>query len=275
MQTLLHKLSHLLGCAGVSPHENHRSRMTAVIFEVPMLMAAVWILINWWSTAHGGQQQSSGDMYDLLLWGLFFSETVLLSALVNHRTYYLRSNWLNLVIIVLGFPMLLGLESHFGMLRLLRVVVLFSLLIHVGGRLRNLLSRNELGTTLLASVIVIIMAGIMMAAIDPAIESPVDGVWWAWVTVTTVGYGDLVPNSALGKVFASLVILLGLALFSMLTGTFAALFIEKKEEEMLDAEQEQILERLDDVIQRLEQLEERLPPPPGIEATEVKTNSED
>ena len=44
-----------------------------------------------------------------------------------------------------------------------------------------------MGATLFVSLIVVVMAGISIAAIDPAIDSPWDGIWWAWVTVTTVG----------------------------------------------------------------------------------------
>ena len=250
------RVSHLLGCAGVAAHETSTARKMAVILEVPMIMAAVWILINWWSTDN--QIKAGADIYDLLLWVLFVVETGLLSIMVHHKAYYLRSNWLNLVVIVMGLPMLLGYDIYFGALRLLRLIVLLSLLLHVGSRLRTLLSRNQLGTTLLACVIVIFMAGTMMAAIDPAIETAGDGIWWAWVTVTTVGYGDLVPSSMAGKIFASLVILLGLALFSLLTGAFAALFIEKQEEELLAAEQQAIITKLDELAERLDRMEEAI-----------------
>jgi voltage-gated potassium channel len=94
---------------------------------------------------------------------------------------------------------------------------------------RKILSRNHLGMTLMVSFIIVIMSGTLMALIDPNIETPLDGIWWAWVTITTVGYGDIVLGSTAGRLFGSaLIILLGIALFSMLTASFSAFFYLNK-----------------------------------------------
>ena len=127
--------------------------------------------------------------------------------------------------------MLWGVESYGYALRLLRILTLCSLLLHVSGSVRKLLSRHTLGPTLAGTAIVIIMAGFMIAAIDPAIDSAADGIWWAWVTVTTVGYGDVVPVSELGRAFGGILILVGVGVFAMLTASFAALFISRSDEE--------------------------------------------
>lgn len=62
----------------------------------------------------------------------------------------------------------------------------------------------------------------MMAAIDPAINNIWDGMWWAWVTVTTVGYGDIVPVSGPGRILAGILMLIGMGLFSLFTANFSA-----------------------------------------------------
>jgi voltage-gated potassium channel len=101
---------------------------------------------------------------------------------------------------------------------------------------RKILGRNHLGTTLMVSFIIVILAGTLMAVIDPNIETPLDGIWWAWVTITTVGYGDIVPGSTAGRLFGSLLILLGIALFSMLTASFSAFFLAQGEEKISQQE---------------------------------------
>ncbi len=55
-----------------------------------------------------------------------------------------------------------------------------------------------------------------------------DAVWWSIVTVATVGYGDIVPKSELGRIFASLTILSGVILISLFTATISSVFVARK-----------------------------------------------
>ncbi|RLA46837.1 MAG: ion transporter [Gammaproteobacteria bacterium] len=249
------KFSQFIGAAGVDPGERLIARRLGIIFEVPMLVAALWILLLWWENTRTGKPIE--HIYDLVLWGLFVIEAAVLSIAVRNTAHYLKSNWLNLSIILIGLPLLFGFPVYFGALRLLRLVILFALLTHVGNHVRKMLARNELGATLVATVIIVILSGIMMAALDPSIESPGDGIWWAWVTITTVGYGDIVPKTPAGRALASIIILLGIGLFAMLTATFAAFFIRQDEEKIVSAE-EASHQRLTRIERRLEKLETKI-----------------
>jgi len=253
----LKKISFFLGVAGVAPTENHLARRVGGIFELPMLVAALGILLRWWAESSEVDIPYSNVYFDLFLWFFFVVESLLLSFLVSNTWNYLKGNWLNMVIIALGSTLFLGWEFQAAILRALRLLIVFSLLVHVANRVRKMLSRNELGTTLTASVIVIIMSGLIIAVLEPGIESPVDGIWWAWVTVTTVGYGDVVPETLQGRLFASLVILMGIGLFAMLTATFAAFFISQKEDEVLTEEREQY-RKISDIEDRLYNLETKI-----------------
>lgn len=55
-----------------------------------------------------------------------------------------------------------------------------------------------------------------------------DAIYWAVVTITTVGYGNVVPNSTTGKIFALLIILSGPALLSLITASIASILVERK-----------------------------------------------
>jgi voltage-gated potassium channel len=57
-------------------------------------------------------------------------------------------------------------------------------------------------------------------------------VWWAVVTVTTVGYGDIVPTSILGKIAGVMIILSGPALLSLITASAASMFVERRMKEV-------------------------------------------
>ena len=85
--------------------------------------------------------------------------------------------------------------------------------------LKTLADRKGLRYLLMAAVLVTLSSGLLLYLVDPNIRSPQDGIWSAWVTMTHVGYGDVVPVSLLGRVLAALLILFGLALFSLFTAT--------------------------------------------------------
>jgi voltage-gated potassium channel len=180
-----------------------------------------------------------------------------LLLLVEKKGQFLRNNWGSLVIIVAGMPLLWEAFPHAGGLRVLRLLVLFSLLFNMSAAARKILGRNHLGTTLMVSFIIVVLAGTLMAVIDPNIKTPLDGIWWAWVTITTVGYGDIVPGSTAGRLFGSLLILLGIALFSMLTGSFSAFFLAQEEEKISQQELENNRQLLV-LQQRIGQLEAKI-----------------
>ena len=60
-----------------------------------------------------------------------------------------------------------------------------------------------------------------------------DALYWAVVTITTVGYGDIVPSSKVGKIFALIIILSGPALLSLITASIASILVERKIRDMI------------------------------------------
>ncbi|MGZ5052886.1 MAG: potassium channel family protein [Methylobacter sp.] len=89
----------------------------------------------------------------------------------------------------------------------------------------DLLKVKNLGYLALLAVMVTLLAGLALYLVDPSIQSPLDGVWLAWVTMTHVGFGDVVPTSFLGRLLAAGLILLGLVLFSLFTGLVSVALI--------------------------------------------------
>ena len=58
-----------------------------------------------------------------------------------------------------------------------------------------------------------------------------DGIWWAIVTLATVGYGDIVPHTAWGRVVGSVVIVVGVTFLSFLTATVTSMFVSADQDE--------------------------------------------
>lgn len=244
----------ILGFAGVADNEHELAQQWGRRFEVPMILVAIWMLVGWYAQLNGIISQDFVDITDIVIWLCFIIETTVLTMLVEDKWRYLRSNWANVAIILMGIPVIWGGFSYAAALRSLRLLLLGAVFLHVSDSVRQVLARNHLGVTLLVSFYIIVASGIIIAGIDPAIDTFWEGIWWAWVTVTTVGYGDIVPHSNVGKLFGAVLILLGVGLFSLLTASFSAFFISQDKDEISSKEQN----TLEKIEQRLANLEDLL-----------------
>lgn len=263
------KVATLLGITGVSTQENPLARQWAKRLEWPMLGVVLWIPIQWYLEETGFMPPLLGRMADWMVWQVFLFETILLTSLVKDKQRYLLGNWMNLLIIVGGLPIVWEYTPLIGLLRSLRLLLVLILLFRLSRTLRLLLVRNQLGTTLIISFVVVMLSGIVVTRLDHSIGSIWDGMWWAWVTVSTVGYGDIVPHSTAGRVFGAFLILLGVVMVSLLTANLSAFLIGGDVEKVEHEEREEGV-LLREMAQRLERVEKLLEQQAGAKAGSAK-----
>ena len=127
------------------------------------------------------------------------------------------------------------------------------------------IARHGLRPRVAASVI----AGIWLVAIAifGVIEHLVDpksfdnvwlGMWWGIQTVTTVGYGDIVPGTTWGKLIASFLMLGGLSILALVTGAITSGFVARAEADRRAAGEDPVMRRLDEVSTDLEAIKRHL-----------------
>jgi voltage-gated potassium channel len=91
--------------------------------------------------------------------------------------------------------------------------------------------KNELLTTILISQIVLLIAATLMYYIEgdenPSFPNIIETLWWAVVTMTTVGYGDVVPVTGMGKILNGIIALIGIGVVALPTSILSAGFLEK------------------------------------------------
>jgi hypothetical protein len=93
-----------------------------------------------------------------------------------------------------------------------------------------LCTARSLHHLVLLAIMIAVTAGLLLFLVDPNIDSPLDGIWSAWVTMTHVGFGDVVPISFLGRLLAAGLILSGLMLFSLFTALVSVALIGESRE---------------------------------------------
>ncbi len=118
--------------------------------------------------------------------------------------------------------------------------------------------------------VVLVACGVGYWMFDPAIESLEDGVWLAFTTAATVGYGDIVPTSTTARIFSVIVVLLGFAILSMVTARIAAKMVGTQERRI----EQEILHDLHAQVRllrrELAEVKARLPEPAAMEAMQVR-----
>jgi voltage-gated potassium channel len=108
-----------------------------------------------------------------------------------------------------------------------------------------------------ATAVLAVGTGTLVRLIDHKdFHSVGDGIWWAIVTLATVGYGDIVPTTPWGRVVGSVVIVFGVTFLAFLTATVTSLFVSSEQQLTVDeerAERARSDEEMRAILLRLEQ----------------------
>jgi voltage-gated potassium channel len=95
-----------------------------------------------------------------------------------------------------------------------------------------------------------------------------DGLWWAIQTVTTVGYGDLVPTSTTGRLVAALVMLGGIGFLTVITAAITSAFVETARRRIQGSTTDVLSTKLDQIVARLDVVEAGLKASGGTTTTD-------
>lgn len=125
-------------------------------------------------------------------------------------------------------------------------------------RARVHLIRRGLLYSLGLCLLILLLGGVGFWWLEPGIHTLQDGLWLAFTTAATVGYGDLVPRTPVGRAFSVLVVLLGLAVLSLVTASLAALFVEQEVEEEERQIERDLMREIHVLRRQVESLHDRL-----------------
>ena len=114
--------------------------------------------------------------------------------------------------------------------------------------LLRVFNNKRLRTVLSLILFFIVLFGFIFFITEPDVKSFSDGLWWALVTITTVGYGDITPLTSIGRLVASALMFLGLGLIASLTAVISVKFIQNFVDHHTN----------DDVLEKLEEMQKDL-----------------
>jgi voltage-gated potassium channel len=171
---------------------------------------------------------------DWAVWAIFLLEYSMEMAFTPNRLKYARRNWLSALVIILSFPMLpdlLGAVRLTRLARVLRFARLAGVTLRGLSELRTVLSHRGLLYVALTTLVLVLAGGGGLELVEPKRTQGgyEDGVWWAIVTATTVGYGDIAPATLPGRVIAVVLMLSGIGLISTFSACVTSYFVGQQE----------------------------------------------
>lgn len=203
-----------------------------------------------------GPVQQVALLVDLLILPVFAVDFTYRLHTTRPRREYLIHRW--------GWADFLAIIPTLGIFRLFRVVRVAHLLHDYGvRRIVEDLDRSRAAATFFLTLFLVIVVvefagmGVYLAEVnapDGNIQSAGDAIWWGFVTITTVGYGDRYPTTELGRVIGLLLLFAGIALFSVLTGFIANIFLAPREHAIEEALQDEPPDSIEGDLRELRRL---------------------
>jgi len=191
--------------------------------EMPLLVLSfvmIPLLIGPMVWKMSPQEEATFLILDYFIWALFAVDLIIKLAISPHRLNYLRHHWLEVLVVVVPF---------FRPLRILRIFI-FGSRAWVG--VRRLVNVDFI---IIYGIGLVIIAATVIASVEggegASINSFADALWWAVVTITTVGYGDMVPITLVGRAVAFILMLGGIAFFSGVTANLASFLVRSHDTE--------------------------------------------
>ena len=255
-----HNVRRWFGISGVPAQDNARAhawerRLHGVMIGIALgSVAALYVT----EVATEPSLRSLGHSLEWLIFLAFAAELVWMLYLTSHKLPYLLANWLDVLIVFFAGLALAGADSEWvALARLLRLAAVGLLLARAVGSIRSLFTPGGLPYVFGLAIIVFLIAGAGFYWIEPTVQSFADGLWLAFTTGATVGYGDLVPTTTSARIFAVFITLLGLSFFSLVTASIAAFFIGE-DEKLLRKELHEDIRHLRSEVAQLINEEERI-----------------
>jgi voltage-gated potassium channel len=197
-----------------------------VAWELGMAALAIaFVIIGFAIDAADAATRPLLELADTALTVVFATEFTSRFLAAWDRRAYLRGHWIDLVALV---PVARGVRV-LRLLRLLRLIRAFAGIFRATQHFERLARHRGLAALFVTWLAVMVICSIFLYAaengVNDAIDSPLDALWWGIVTLTTVGYGDVYPVTGEGRIAASILMLLGIGLFSAITATVTSFLL--------------------------------------------------
>ena len=176
-----------------------------------------------------------------LYYGIVVFDTVLCIILIiefitrlmdsdNKKRFFLK-NWTELIAAIpfdlIMLPFVLNYARFLRLFRVLKFIKVIALFSQFFETIDVFLKKTHLDEIFGVTLLVVLASTLGLYLFDPSINSLFDSLWFVLSTITTVGYGDILPQSGPGKIIGLIILIVGVLIFSTITGAIASYFARR------------------------------------------------
>lgn len=169
-------------------------------------------------------------LIDNMICGVFLIDFVYRFQKAENKLHFMKWGWIDLISSIPTLDFMRA-GRALRLVRLLRILRAFRSTRHLVQYVFKNRTQGTLTTAVLIAILMVLFSSIAILQVedDPAsnIKTAEDAIWWSYVTITTVGYGDRYPVTSEGRLIAAVLMTIGVGLFGISTAYLASWFIEQ------------------------------------------------
>ena len=170
---------------------------------------------------------------NLIITIIFFIDYLLRFCISKKKLSFIFSNFIDIlsifpiilirkVILNLNLGKVVEVNTEF---KIIKLVILFILVIKFKNKIREAVKVNKFNYLLIITTIIIVLGAVTISLLEEM--SFGDAIWWSFVTFTTVGYGDILLTTKMGRIVAIILMVFGIGFIGVTTSTIAAYTVNK------------------------------------------------
>lgn len=170
------------------------------------------------------------NILNLIIWIIFVSDYIYRFKISENKRIFILNNKIDLISIIplnelFKVLRIFRIGKIFRMVKVFRMMIFFT---RTKTSFEKFIKTNNFHYVLYVTITIIFLGATAISIVEKMNLS--DSLWWSFVTTTTVGYGDISPETSIGRIIAAILMLVGIGFIGMLTGTIATFFIKNIEE---------------------------------------------